>query len=564
MTGELEGDRAADDAEASIRPPSGETSGRSRTARVGGFASVRRVAASALVGVREVLARPTASDVATIGCTLVLAVVVGTSLVGVGLALLAIASGLVAALATVLLASDDPRVRTLGGAVAVPASLVTVLPTVLAGALALSGGVSLFAGVVVWALVVAGLASGLVSWHRLGRGGAWRGATGAALAAIGVVAVVAVRLFPDSTARARAGEAASSVFGVAWDALVVADGTWAVVWFAALLFVAATAGTVTLEFVAFERLVPPDRRETLENAMGEVRRGCSHAARFAVVIVLVAFVTPSATDRFADVPVTPAAVASELPAPIGSAFAAVATASSLRLVLLAVLALSISVSALEWVRRTRRRNVAVVGARLCAPAIGAATVAVVIALALSTVGSGVDLAAALEGTAPPSLVGSIGAFPRSALVAALLVVALCSLSGLLSTVTALRVLRLLPERAIGGALAAGSAFALAVGLAVVGRIELAIVAGALAFVLWDVGEYADGVRYELGRESPTLRVELVHVTGTLLSGAAVAGATIALSRWIATDPVVADRTSAAIVVAVGVLAVVVVAWSLRA
>ncbi len=42
--------------------------------------------------------------------------------------------------------------------------------------------------------------------------------------------------------------------------------------------------------------------------------------------------------------------------------------------------------------------------------------------------------------------------------------------------------------------------------------------GAGAFVLWDIGEYADGVRAELGRDAETLRAELVHVGGTLLTG----------------------------------------------
>ncbi|MCW8172062.1 hypothetical protein D8S78_02910 [Natrialba swarupiae] len=114
---------------------------------------------SAFVEVRRALSRPTASDVATIGCTLLVAVVVGSALVGVGLALFATVAGLVAALATVLLASDRPLVRAVG-AVAIPAALVVVLPAVLAAALVASSSAGRFAGVTVWALVVAGCPPG--------------------------------------------------------------------------------------------------------------------------------------------------------------------------------------------------------------------------------------------------------------------------------------------------------------------------------------------------------------------------------------------------------------------
>jgi len=78
---------------------------------------------------------------------------------------------------------------------------------------------------------------------------------------------------------------------------------------------------------------------------------------------------------------------------------------------------------------------------------------------------------------------------------------------------------------IAAALAAGSVFALAIGLAAVGRLEPAIWTAA-AFVLWDIGEYADGIRTELGRDAATMRAELVHVGGTVLSGGVVAGGTV--------------------------------------
>ncbi|MEY7849938.1 hypothetical protein AB7C87_12160 [Natrarchaeobius sp. A-rgal3] len=518
---------------------------------------------SALGEVRRALSRPTASDVATIGCTLLVAVVVGSALVGVGLAVFATVAGLAAALATVLLASDRPLVRAIGGAVAIPAALVVVLPTVLAAALVASSGVGRFAGISVWALVVAGLSSGLVSWNRLGRGGAARGATGSMIAATGVIALVVLRILPESTARERAGAAAADVAGTLWSVFVVADGSWAIVWFAVLLFSTAFAVSRAVAAVPFERLVPPDREPRLSAVTDAIQRACSYGLRFAVLLTMLAFVTPAVSDRFEEVPTTPLEVASQLPWSIGYAPAVLVTASGLRLLFVSLLLAAVALVALEWARRTLRHNAALALARIVAPGVGAALVAVVAALALSALAPGFDPAAALEGSAPPSVVNLVESLPPFALAASVLVVALAVLSSVLYSVTFLRSLRILPARAIGGALAAGSVFLLAVGLAVVGRAELAIVTGAGAFVLWDVGEYADGVRGELGRDAETLRAELVHVGATLLSGAVVAGATVVLYRSIGTDTPVSDPISAAVALATGLLAVVFVAWSLR-
>ncbi|TYT62333.1 DUF7519 family protein [Natrialba swarupiae] len=518
---------------------------------------------SAFVEVRRALSRPTASDVATIGCTLLVAVVVGSALVGVGLALFATVAGLVAALATVLLASDRPLVRAVGGAVAIPAALVVVLPAVLAAALVASSSAGRFAGVTVWALVVAGLSAGLVSWKRLGDGGAARGATGSMLAAMGVIALVVVRILPESTVRERAGAAAADVAGTLWNVFVVADGSWAIVSFAVLLFATAFAVSRAIAAVPFERLVPPDREPRLSAVTDAIQRACSYGLRFAVLLAVLAFVTPAVSDRLEEIPTTPLEVATQLPWSIGYVPALIVTASGLRLLFVSGLVAGVALVVLEWTRRTLRHNAALAFARIVAPGVGAALIAVVAAVALSALAPGLDPAAVLEGSAPPSVVELVESLPPFALAASIVVVALSVLSLVLYSVTLLRSLRILPGRAIGGALAAGSIFLLAVGLAVVGRAELAIVTGAGAFVLWDIGEYADGVRAELGRDAETLRAELVHVGGTLLTGAVVAGATVVLYRWIGTDTPISDPISAAIALATGLLAVVFVAWSLR-
>ncbi|ADB62193.1 hypothetical protein Htur_3329 [Haloterrigena turkmenica DSM 5511] len=82
-------------------------------------------------------------------------------------------------------------------------------------------------------------------------------------------------------------------------------------------------------------------------------------------------------------------------------------------------------------------------------------------------------------------------------------------------------------------------------------------------VAGDVLVAADGVRTELGRDAATTRAELVHVGGATLTGAVVAGATVACYRWVATGVAIADPAYAAVAVGSGLFAVVLVAWALR-
>ncbi|WP_201293955.1 DUF7519 family protein [Natronorubrum halalkaliphilum] len=524
----------------------------------------KRVLTTAKRGLWTALARPTASDVAMVVWTLSIGLLVGSRLVGLELAGLATGAGLGAALATMLLASDRPVVRGFGGAVAVPVAVFVSSPMLLAGALAVaSSGVGFFAGLSVWALIIAALAAGLVSWDRLGSGGVRRGATGTMLAAFGVLAVVVLRIVPESAVRDRAGTAAMDVLGSAGEILVAAADSWAVVSFAGLLLVAAFASSRTLGYLPLERLVPPDRRGSLAAGIERSRWGCSLAVRVAIALTVAAFAASSVTDRIESVPIAPAELCSALPAPAGDVIATLVTSSGVRIALLSLVAVTLSLALLEWVRRVLGRNVARVLARLVAPAIGGAAVALVLARGLSETALEADLEGALEGTAPPSVVELLGAFPAFAIAAAILVAALFVLSSLLWSVAMLRALRILPARAIGAALAAGAVFCLAVGLAVVGQVEPAILTATGAFVLWDIGEYADGVRTELGREAATLRAELVHVGGSLLTGAVVAGGAIACYRWVLTDASITDPAHAAIAVGTGLLAVVLVTWALR-
>ncbi|MFD1563263.1 hypothetical protein ACFR99_06855 [Haloarchaeobius amylolyticus] len=184
-------------------------------------------------------------------------------------------------------------------------------------------------------------------------------------------------------------------------------------------------------------------------------------------------------------------------------------------------------------------------AQLIAPIAGGALVALVLARVLAGAGLEAELQTALEGPAPASALELLASVPPFVLVAIVLIGTLQVLSSLLWTVSMVRMVRVLPRQGIGAALAAGAVFVLAIGLTIVGRLEMAITTAAGAFVLWDIGEYADGVRREFGRDAATMRAELVHVGGTVLSGGAVAVGTVALSRSGMADLSVVDPTLAA-------------------
>jgi len=536
--------------------------------RAAALESGRYALESGLDDIRRALRRPTASDIAMLCCTLALGMVVGTNLVGRELAALAIGAGLAAALTTALLASERPLVRGIGGALAVPVAALVASPVLLAAALALtSSGVGLIGGLAVWSLVVAAFAAGLISWDRFGRGGVRRGSTGTTLAAIGVAAVAALPLLPRSDLRSRAATAATDSLEAVETALLAPEGQWVALSFAGLVAVAAVLSSRALAALPFERLVPPDRREDVATAVGWGRRGCSLAARGALAAIVAVVGAPLAVDRFEGPTVTPAEIRTVLPAPTGDAVATLLSTVGVRLGLLAVTGIALAALVLEWGRRARGRGPAVVIARLVAPIVGGAVVALALATALA--GSALEaelqaaLSTALEGPAPASVVDLLGSAPAFVVVAVALVLVLGVLSSLLGAVTMLRVLRVLPGRGTSAALAAQAVFVLAIGLAIVGRLEPAIWTAAGAFVLWDVGEYADGVRSELGRGAATTRAELVHVGGTLLSGGVVAGGTVALSRWGAADLTVTDPILASIAVGSGLFAVVLVAWLLR-
>ncbi len=521
---------------------------------------IRSGRAAALAICQAALERRTASDVAVLALTVVVCLGAGSTLVGGAIAFLAIVAGVTAAGATVLLASERPLVRVGGGLIAGPVGLLVLSPTALAVDLVGGSGVSRTAGIAVWAMVLAAFAAGLLGWHRLGEGGVRRGATGAILAAVGVVGVAIVRIVPESTARDRLGVAVADTGAWLWNGAIIAEGSLAMLTFAGMGFLSTALLGYALNYVALERFVPPDRRVELSAVVSRLERGCRIGRRVAILTAVVAVVLPGVLDTDGLI-LTPAATREILP-PIGAVLAAIVTASSLRVLFVALLIVAVGSILLEWLRRAIGREVARTLVAIVAPAVGGGAVALVLGWLLSGTVAAVDPAAGLEGRVPVSVVELVASVPSFALATGVLAVGLSSLASVSITVATLRGLRILPARAIGAALAAGAVFVLAFGLAVVGQVELSILTGAAGFVIWDVGEYGDSVRRELGPNTDTFRAELVHLGGSLLSGIVVAIGTIAL-WWLVADVAVTDSTTAAVALASGVLAVSLVAWVLR-
>ncbi|WP_252701227.1 DUF7519 family protein [Natronosalvus vescus] len=523
-----------------------------------------RATTGVLEAIRGGLAQPTASDVAAFVCTIVVCLVVGGSLIGARLAAVATGAGIGAALAATLLASRNPLRRAVGGAIAVPVAALVATPITLAWAFAIGiAGFGPFAAITVWSLIFAALAGTLISWDYLGDGGARRASTGATLALIGVVIVLLARILPEAGVREHAGTALSDATALAIDLVIYPGSRSAVLSFFALLFVAAALTMATVEYIPFERLAPPDRRDVISTGIGGVKRMCSVAIKLSLGAVFVAILAPAFLENFHDVPFSPQDLRGEVPAPLGEWVATLLTSSGLRYLLIAVVGVVTLLVLAEWIRRALRRGLASVLVRLFAPMVGGAVVTLSLAYVLTDPGVEATLEAIIRRIEPETVAELLLAFPTFALVVGLLVVALGMLSSLLFTVSMLRTFRILPARAIGAALAAIGIFGLALSLSVIGQTETAIWTAAAAFVVWDIGEYADGMRTELGRDAATMRAEVVHAAAAVLTGAGVALATLGLYRWVVTDAPIVERWLAGAALGTGLLAVVLVAWALR-
>jgi len=116
------------------------------------------------------------------------------------------------------------------------------------------------------------------------------------------------------------------------------------------------------------------------------------------------------------------------------------------------------------------------------------------------------------------------------------------------------------ERASGAGLAGAGLFLVAAFASTLGvSLAVALAGVVAAFVVWDIGSFGVTLGAELGRETATVRAELVHGSATVLVGAGTAGVAIGLDRI--TSPATASTIPVvvALVGAVGGLLLLVVA-----
>jgi len=282
--------------------------------------------------------------------------------------------------------------------------------------------------------------------------------------------------------------------------------------------------------------------------------------------VIAAVGAPLAVDRLEGPTVTPTDLRTELPAPVGDAVATLVTTGDLRAGLLALAGIAVALLVLERARRAAGRGPAVVIARLIAPIVGGALVALVLARALA--GSALEaeirttLTTGLGGVAPPSVLEFLTSVPAFVLVAIVLILALGSLSSLLWTVTMLRVVRVLPRRGSpprsprvrcsrwrsASRPSAGSSRRS-------GRRRRRSSSGTSASTLTESGRNSAATRRRCGRNSSTSAGRCCR--------AASSPAGPLPSRWGVTDVSITDPALAAVAVGTGLFAVVLVTWALR-
>jgi hypothetical protein len=535
------------------------TAGAARSAVDGGFSRL-------VLGIRRRLARLYASDWVTVGLTLAVVLLVGGTLVGRRAAAFAMVAGGAMALVVALSNSSIPLVRATGGAAAVVAALVAVPSLALAGAFALAaGGIGLLAAVALLCLVLASFAAALAPTDAPGGGSVAAAARTTQLSSIGIVAVVAARILPETGARGLAVGAVRDA-GEAFLALATQpSGGDALVTWLGLVALAAFVLRSALGRVPVERLLPPERRDAADGLLARLARILwtgSWAAGVGAVVAAIAPVVSSA--RPAGYAVTHVeTIRSQLPAPAGDVVVDLLVAPGVRWALLGAFAASAVVVGVGRVWDSVRRGLARALARVLAPAAGGALMGVAAASLLADPSLPETLVDAAPSSVPPGVIDLLVSTPPFVAAGAALLAALSVLWFALTGIRLLGTLRILPRRATGPALAALALFGTAVVAALVAPAAVAVGTTVAALVVWDVGEFGSGLREELPAGTPTFRVEVVHAGGSLLTAGSIGGATLWAHGNVGGVLGVPDPQLAMVAVVTTAIAVALIAFALR-
>lgn len=446
---------------------------------------------------------------------LLAALLVGVQLLGAGLTVLALTAGITLALGLYALNSERIWVLGVAGVVLTPASVLLAATLAVAVSFALRTTVAIghLAEVTVFFLVFGSFAAVLTA-VPLGEEEVLAGAfvrflgmlVPLTLAQLFMVAVVTwestilflARLIVDSP---------EPLLAVA-RTLLAPTGVAALLTILVYPIVLLGLLRLVLRVVPFAKLFPPRRRPDVTNRIDDTTSWLGRIVFLGGVAATVLFFGAAVTGL-----TSAGTLGTILPPTLAGVVGWLLTTVWLRVVLLLFIGVMVAILVAERVRRRARRRSDDDLLRQALPATGAISAALLVGALLSLVVTPAQLLAQVPASVQPTAQAALsgGVLPAALLVTfgSLIVVGI-----LFIALTIVAGSPLLPERALGPALASASVFGLALVLVLFrGSPALAFVTAALALVVWDTGEFATGLREELPLDAPTTRGELVHVGG---------------------------------------------------
>jgi hypothetical protein len=479
--------------------------------------------------VRRRVARLYFGDWFVILLTVGVAAVAGQRLAGtVGVAL-SLGLGLTVALAIGIAASRNPLLTVLGAGVTAVGGVLAAAVLAFVALLGVQSGVTgLVGGLGLTCLAMAGAGAFLTPATDVTNRTIARTVSMTGLAAAGVAAMLGARVVPDADLRAQAGEALVDLGGAGVGALVATSAETAVPTFLLTLGATAVVVRATQSRLPVERLVPADRRDPVSAALGTSRRTLTWVFRAGVlgglatgVAVLVAPEDGAGAMGYLALARTDT-LAGALPGPLGGLLEGLLLAESVRVALVVLLAVGLATVAAVGLARRLRRGLGWLLVRAAAPVAGGAATGFLAGTTLDDPTTPARLAAAAPDAVPPEVVALLADLPLFAAANALLLLAMLVFVTALMALLTMRAVLVLPARAGSAALASVGLFGVAVVAVLVGQAVLGVGVAVVALSVWDVGEYRTGLREELPDTAPTLQVEVVHASGSLLLGTVVA------------------------------------------
>lgn len=450
--------------------------------------------------------------------------------VGVGLAL---ALGLSVAAAIAVATSGNPALTVLGAGVVAVGGVLTAATLALVALLGLQSGVTgLVWGFGLACLAMAGAGAFLTPVRTVTTLGIFRTVWMAALAGVGVLGVLALRVLPEGELRGQAAEAAVALGGAGVEAVLATSNATAVPTFLLTVGVTAVSLRAAQTHLPTERLLPADKRDAAAAVLSRTRLWFTRTARvgFLLGVATGAATLAVAEPATAEGPLFYAAylrldgLEAALPGPLGGLVVGVVGSVAVRVVLLSVAAVGAGVAAAVALGRRLRRGLGWLLVRVAAPVVGGVVFGTAVGSALEDPSLPARLAAAAPESVPESVVVLLADLPLFAAANLLLLLAILVFAQVLVVLALLRWLLVLPERAGSAALASVGLFGVAAVAVVAGRVPLGLGVTVVALSVWDVGEFRAGLGEDLPATASTLRVEVVHATSSLVVAAVAAAA----------------------------------------